>query len=209
MTVDAIIVDDRGVARCWWCGDDDEYRRYHDEEWGVPVTDDRRLFEKLALEGFQCGLSWLTILRRRDGFRAAFHEFDLERVAAMGEADVERLVRDPGIIRHRGKIRSTIANAGRAIALVEEFGSLSAYLSGFAPDAAPPPPRRREDLPSVTDESTCLSRDLKRRGWSFVGPTTMYAMMQAVGIVNDHVADCHRRSPTEAARRAVVPPVIR
>ena len=190
-----------GVPRCSWAaGGDEVYRRYHDEEWGRPVTGDAALFERLALEGFQAGLSWATILRKRDRFREVFHGFDLERVAAMGPDDVERLLGDPGIVRHRGKITSAIGNARRALEIVEEFGSLAGYLWPFAPPPAGPP----AGFVAATPESTALSRDLKRRGWTFVGPTTMYAAMQAVGMVNDHEAGCSVRPAVEAQRLPVL-----
>ena len=184
------------TRRCWWCGSDPLYVRYHDEEWGKPVTDDRRLFEKLCLEGFQAGLSWLTILRKREHFRQAFHDFDLARVAHMTGRDVSRLLRNPGIVRHRGKIESTINNGRRALELRDECGSLSAYFRRWRPAAAARPRRiTREFLTglSTTPESVALSKDLKLRGWTFVGPTTCYAFMQAMGLVNDHVDDCDFR----------------
>jgi DNA-3-methyladenine glycosylase I len=190
-----------GVPRCSWAaGGDDEYRRYHDEEWGRPVTGDAALFERLVLEGFQAGLSWATILRKRDRFREVFGGFDLERVAAMGPADVERLLADPGIVRHRGKVTSAIGNARRALEVVVEFGSMAGYLWPFGPAPAGPP----SGPVAVTAESTALSKDLKRRGWTFVGPTTVYAAMQAVGLVNDHEAGCSVRAEVEALRRPVL-----
>ena len=180
-------------CRCWWPGTDEEYLRYHDEEWGEKVTDDFRLFEKICLEGFQAGLSWLTILRKRENFRAAFARFDFNKVAKFDEKDVERLVLDAGIVRHRGKILSTINNAGRALELLAEFGSLHAYFLQFQP--AP----RKGGLDyatamsfTTTEESRALSKDLKKRGWSFVGPTTCYAFMQAMGLVNDHLDGCFK-----------------
>jgi DNA-3-methyladenine glycosylase I len=181
------------LVRCWWCGADPLYVAYHDREWGKPVTDDTRLFEKVCLEGFQAGLSWLTILRKRDNFRRAFANFDIDRVARYTPRDVTRLLRDEGIIRHRGKIESTINNAGRAIELREECGSLSKYFWQWQPDPASRPRRiKRETLMGMatTAESVALSKDLRRRGWTFVGPTTIYAFMQAMGLVNDHVEDC-------------------
>jgi len=179
-----------GKSRCWWCGDDPLYVAYHDDEWGRPVHDDRRLYEKICLEGFQSGLSWLTILRKRENFRRAFADFDFEKVAAFTERDVATLLSDAGIVRHRGKIESTINNARRCIDLVNEVGSLDAFVWQFATqeregDRATPP-----GLPSHTPSSTRLSKELKRRGWSFVGPTTMYAFMQSVGVVNDHLDGC-------------------
>jgi len=182
-----------GVKRCWWCGDDPLYIRYHDEEWGRPVRDDRRLFEKVCLEGFQAGLSWITILRKRENFRRAFADFDIERVSRFTARDVNRLLKDEGIVRHRGKIESTINNAHRAIALNDEFGSLSDYFWTWRPDRQSRPKRiTREALMQMatTPESVALSKDLRKRGWTFVGPTTIYAFMQAMGLVNDHVEDC-------------------
>ncbi|WP_404406035.1 DNA-3-methyladenine glycosylase I [Pelagibacterium halotolerans] len=198
------------ITRCDWAGSDPLYQHYHDTEWGYPVDDDTRLFEKLCLEGFQSGLSWLTILKKRENFRAAFAGFDIETVARFTEADVERLLSDAGIVRHRGKINSTINNAQRALALREEFGSLAAYFWRFEP--------RPEDRPgdlsweslrqiATTPASTVLSKDLKKRGFSFVGPTTCYAFMQAMGLVNDHVTECHCREKAEAERAAFVRPV--
>jgi DNA-3-methyladenine glycosylase I len=194
-----------GRARCWWPGDDPLYVAYHDEEWGRPVDDDRRLFEKLCLEGFQSGLSWLTILRKRPNFRDAFAGFDPTHVADFGDDDVERLMADAGIVRNRAKILATINNARRYPELVAETGSLAAYLWSFEPDAA----RRPATLDhatlmtfGVSDESKAMSRDLRRRGWAFVGPTTAYAAMQAMGIVNDHLDGCWARAEVEAARSA-------
>ena len=181
------------MNRCWWVGDDPLYIRYHDEEWGRPVTDDDRLFEKVCLEGFQAGLSWITILRKRENFRRAFRGFDVDRVARFTSRDVERLLRDEGIVRHRGKIESTINNARRAIDLRGEFGSLSSYFWKWQPDAASRPRRITKAVlkgMATTAESVALSKDLRKRGWTFVGPTTIYAFMQAMGLVNDHVEDC-------------------
>lgn len=191
-----------GVARCWWAGTDPLYIAYHDSEWGFPVTDDGRLFEKLSLEGFQAGLSWLTILRKRDNFRRAFAGFDFDRVATFTATDVERLLEDAGIVRHRGKIEATINNAGRALEVVEVFGTLAAYVWRFAPDRPNPP----GELPASTPESTAMSKDLKRRGWRFVGPTAVYAFMQAMGLVNDHLDGCSIRDRVEQARRSLVVP---
>jgi DNA-3-methyladenine glycosylase I len=192
-------------VRCTWAGSDALYRHYHDREWGRPVTDDNRLFEKLCLEGFQSGLSWITILRKRENFRAAFHGFDIDRVAAMGEADIERLLQDGGIIRHRGKIASTINNARSAQAIRAEFGSLAAYIWRFEPERSRGPIRAGE-IPAETEMSKRLSKDLKKRGFTFVGPTTVYAFMQAMGLVNDHIDECFARAESEADRgRAVVP----
>ena len=179
------------MTRCWWCGDDPFYMQYHDDEWGHPVTADVRLFEKLCLEGFQSGLSWLTILRKRENFRAAFAGFDLSRVAAFDDGDVQRLLGDAGIVRHRGKIESTINNAGRALALRDEFGSIYKYVSQYRP-ARVGRLTVDSEMPATCPESSAMSKDLKRRGWSFVGPTTMYAFMQAMGLVNDHIEGCER-----------------
>jgi DNA-3-methyladenine glycosylase I len=178
-----------GNVRCWWCGEDQLYVQYHDVEWGRRVTNDTRLFEKLILEGFQSGLSWLTILRKRENFRAAFDDFDAERIASYGEAEVTRLLGDPGIVRHRGKIESTINNARRYLELVEREGSLDAYVAQYA---VADPHRAEGDMPipSTSPQSVAMSKDLKQRGWSFVGPTTMYAFMQAMGLVNDHLEGC-------------------
>lgn len=204
--------DDRGSAdrcRCGWAGDDPLYRRYHDEEWGRPVTDDRRLFEKICLEGFQSGLSWLTILRKREAFRRAFAGFEPEVVAQFGEADVERLLNDAGIIRHGGKIRAAINNAARAVELREEAGSLAAFFWSFEPDADMRPERVTADYirgNPTTEASTHLAKALKRRGWRFVGPTTAYAFMQAMGLVNDHVEGCWVRDACEEERRDLVRP---
>jgi DNA-3-methyladenine glycosylase I len=185
-----------GVKRCWWCGDDPLYIRYHDEEWGRPVRDDRRLFEKICLEGFQAGLSWITILRKRDNFRRGFANFDVDRVSRFTARDVNRLLKDEGIVRHRGKIESTINNAHRAIELRDEFGSLSDYFWTWRPDRKSRRKRvTREALMQMptTPESVALSKDLRKRGWTFVGPTTIYAFMQAMGLVNDHVEECDVR----------------
>jgi len=198
-----LVVGDDGITRCPWGASSDEYRAYHDAEWGFPVTDDRRLFEKLCLEGFQSGLSWLTILRKREAFRRAFAGFDFEQVAPWDERDVERLLGDTSIVRHRGKIESTINNARRCLELVEAEGSLAAYVWRFEPA----PETRPSSLTwealqtmSQTDESRALAKDLKKRGWSFVGPTTVYAFMQAMGLVNDHVEGCAARAPALRSR---------
>ena len=190
--------------RCWWHGGQDDYLHYHDHEWGYPVKDDFRLFEKICLEGFQSGLSWLTILRKRENFREAFHHFDYHKVALMGPDDIEALLQNAGIIRHRGKIKSTINNAQCALALVEEKGALANYFWSFEPPASERPSViNHENLRSLTlpPSSTALSKDLKKRGWSFVGPTTAYAFMQAMGLVNDHLEGCYCR-PIAAAARA-------
>ncbi|MGH2888238.1 MAG: DNA-3-methyladenine glycosylase I [Solirubrobacteraceae bacterium] len=199
--VDGIVLGDDHVARCWWSGSAPEYRAYHDTEWGFPVSDDVRLFEKLSLEGFQAGLSWLTILRKREAFRRAFAGFEPERVAAFGERDVARLLADAGIVRHRGKIEAVISNARRAVELIETEGSLAAYVWRFEP------PARDGDLDraglaalAATPASRALARELKGRGWRFLGPTTVYAFMQAMGLVNDHLAGCDARARVMQAR---------
>jgi DNA-3-methyladenine glycosylase I len=178
-----------GVIRCWWCQGDPLYESYHDMEWGRPVTDDQRLFEKICLEGFQAGLSWITILRKRENFRRAFAEFDFARVAQFDDTDIARLLADAGIVRHRGKIEATITNASRAGELCNEFGTLSDYFWQYK--IADPPPFSLKR--STCDEAKAMSKDLKRRGWRFVGPTTAYAFMQAMGLVNDHVDGCELR----------------
>jgi DNA-3-methyladenine glycosylase I len=198
-----------GVLRCDWCRATPGYRSYHDDEWGFPVTDDRRLFEKICLEGFQAGLSWLTILNKREAFRRAFANFDAGALAAFEASDVERLLQDAGIVRHRGKIESTINNARRVLELREEFGSLAAYAWGFEPEAAARPRRvTREALRALPlcPQAVAMSRDLKKRGWTFVGPTTVYAFMQAMGLVNDHYERCDARERALAARRALAVP---
>lgn len=203
MDMTGLITGDDGRDRCFWHGGLDDYRRYHDEEWGRPVTDDNRLFEKICLEGFQSGLSWLTILRKRENFRAAFAGFDFEKVAGFDEEDVARCLADAGIIRHRGKIVSTINNARRAVALKDEWGSLARYFWSFEPGLEERPARMdyatlRANPTSPT--SVRLSKDLKKRGWTFVGPTTVYAFMQAMGLVNDHIEGCCCRPVIEEAR---------
>ena len=193
----------RPIPRCWWAGPSEEYIRYHDTEWGIPVTNDQRLFEKICLEGFQAGLSWLTILRKREHFRRAFLDFDHEQVARFTSKSVDRLLRDSGIVRHRGKIEAAINNAKRARELVREHGSLGAYLWRFEPrPESRPHPLTEEHLRRITTspESVALSKDLKHRGWKFVGPTTMYAFMQAMGLVNDHVEGCVTHPKAVAAR---------
>jgi DNA-3-methyladenine glycosylase I len=203
--VDGLVIGDDGRARCWWATGDPLYRPYHDDEWGHPVRDDTRLFEKLCLEGFQSGLSWLTILRKRDSFRRAFDGFDPGKVASYDDADVDRLLGDAGIVRHRGKIVATINNARRCLDLVDETGSLAAYLWSFEPDQATRPQRLDNATLmtlATTPESTALSKDLRRRGWAFVGPTTVYAAMQAMGIVNDHLEGCFARPIVEQERDA-------
>jgi DNA-3-methyladenine glycosylase I len=202
---DGIRVGPDGRPRCWWPGDDPLYVAYHDDEWGRPVGDDRRLFEKLCLEGFQSGLSWLTILRKRPTFRRAFAGFDPAAIAEFGDADVERLMADAGIVRNRAKILATINNARRYPELVAETGSLAAHLWSFEPDAeARPTTLDHATLLTfgTSPESTAMSRDLRRRGWAFVGPTTAYAAMEAMGIVNDHLDGCWVRPEVERARAA-------
>jgi DNA-3-methyladenine glycosylase I len=192
-----------GKARCWWAVGDALYESYHDNEWGRPVDDETRLFEKIVLEGFQSGLSWLTILRKRENFRRAFHGFDVERVARFGSRDAERLMSDSGIVRNRAKIEATINNARRCIDLRDEFGGLAAYVWSFEPDPAKRPNSiERETLLKMTtsDEAIAMSKDLRRRGWSFVGPTTAYSFMQAMGVVNDHLSSCAFRDEVEAER---------
>ncbi|QGJ72157.1 DNA-3-methyladenine glycosylase I [Planctomycetales bacterium 10988] len=191
--------------RCWWCGSDPEYLRYHDEEWGRPVADDQVLFEKICLEGFQAGLSWLTILRKRPAFREAFEEFDFHRVANFNEEKIEQLVGNAGIVRHRGKINSTINNASRAITLQKEFGTLAAYFWQFEPQSQPKITSKSEVVATIP-ESVALSKDLKKRGWSFVGPTTCYAFMQAMGLVNDHLAGCEFYDSVASLKSSFVVP---
>ena len=201
--MDRLITGENGVTRCWWCGTDPDYIRYHDDEWGRPTADDGRLFEMLCLEGFQAGLSWLTILRKRPRFRDAFSGFDIDAVAGYTETDVGRLLADAGIVRHRGKIEAAINNAQRAVELVESEGSLASYVWRFEPEAAARPAQITWNAlleMAQTPESRALSKDLKRRGWRFVGPTTVYAFMQAMGLVNDHVDGCASRPAAEQAR---------
>lgn len=203
---EGLITSERGTRRCWWCGDDPQYMAYHDTEWGFPVTDETRLFEKICLEGFQSGLSWLTILRKRENFRAAFAGFKIEKVACFTETDVERLLQDAGIVRHRGKIEATINNAQRAADLIDETGSLVDYLWDYEPGPKDRPSEMtRTVLGSLakTPNSIALAKDLKRRGWKFFGPTTAYAFMQAMGLVNDHLEGCHVREAALKARAAM------
>jgi len=195
--------------RCSWCGEHADYQAYHDTEWGFPVADDRRLFEKLCLEGFQSGLSWLTILRKRENFRRAFADFEFERIARWNERSVERLLKDAGIVRHRGKIEAVLSNARAARALRDETGSLAAFLWSFEPDESERSRRRdgaNQTAPSETAASRAMSKALKARGFRFVGPTTAYAFMQSMGIVNDHAETCDTRARVEAARRRFVRP---
>ena len=207
MNDDGIVRGDDGVLRCWWADSAPEYRAYHDREWGFPVIDDVKLFEKLSLEGFQAGLSWLTILRKREAFRRAFAGFDFERVARFGQREIARLLADASIVRHRGKIEAVINNARRALELVQEERSLAAYVWRFEP-ASRSGRLERAALRELaqTDESRALARDLKRRGWRFVGPTTVYAFMQAMGLVDDHLLGCEAGTAVERARVRFVRP---
>jgi DNA-3-methyladenine glycosylase I len=191
------IVGPDGKVRCRWCGAAPELLGYHDAEWGFPVDDDHRLFEKLSLEGFQSGLSWRTILAKRENFRAAFHDFDFDRVARFTQRDVERLLKNEGIVRHRGKIEAVINNAQRARELVEQEGSLAAFVWLYEPDKKK---LAKPQTVSTSDESLALSKELKKRGWKFVGPTTVYAFMQAMGLINDHVENCVIRAKVARAR---------
>ena len=192
----ATIVGPDGKPRCRWSGAAPEFLRYHDAEWGLPVDDDHRLFEKLSLEGFQSGLSWRTILAKRENFRAAFHGFDFNRIARFTPRDVDRLLKDEGIVRHRGKIEAVVNNARRARELVEHEGSLAAFIWRYEPGG-----KRRAGTASTSAESIALSKDLKKQGWKFVGPTTVYAFMQAMGLVNDHVEGCAISAKVERARQ--------
>jgi DNA-3-methyladenine glycosylase I len=187
-----------GRSRCSWCSAAPEFIDYHDTEWGFPVADDQRLFEKMSLEGFQCGLSWRTILARRENFRAAFHDFDFNKVARFTARDLDRLLKDAGIVRHRGKIEAVINNARRTLDLVEREGPLAAFIWRFEPDSLQ---LAKPQTASTFAESIALSKDLKKQGWKFVGPTTVYAFMQAMGLINDHVEDCVIRAGVERARR--------
>lgn len=206
---DGVVRGEDGRRRCWWPGGDPLYQVYHDGEWGRPSADDRRLFEKICLEGFQAGLSWITILRKRDNFRAAFAAFEPRALVRFGAADVERCLADPGLVRHRGKIESVLNNARRTLDLIDEAGSLAAFVWRFEPDPARRPSRLdRAALRGLaaTPESAALSKELRRRGFSFVGPTTVYAFMQSVGIVNDHLDGCFCRPAVEAERAAFIRP---
>jgi DNA-3-methyladenine glycosylase I len=187
-----------GKPRCRWSGAAPEFLRYHDTEWGFPVRDDHRLFEKLCLEGFQSGLSWRTILAKRENFRAAFHDFDFDRIARFAQRDVDRLLKDDGIVRHRGKIEAVINNARRARELVKREGSLAAFIWRYEPDAEQ---LAKPQTASTSAASIALSKDLKKQGWKFVGPTTVYAFMQAMGLLNDHVEDCVISAKVERARK--------
>lgn len=200
---------EEGIVRCKWPASHEDYLRYHDDEWGIPVDDEHRLFEKVCLEGFQAGLSWLTILRKRENFRRAFAHFDFERVARFNARSVERLLGDAGIVRHRGKIESTINNAKHACDLVDEYGSLGAFFWSFEPPKKSRP--KRLTLAAMrkltqSPESVAMSKALKKKGWSFVGPTTLYAFIQAMGMVNDHIEGCHARPLVDAARSSFTRP---
>ena len=194
----ATIVGPDGKSRCRWSGAAPEFLPYHDTEWGFPVSNDYRLFEKLCLEGFQSGLSWRTILAKRENFRAAFHDFDFDRIARFTQRDLDRLLKDEGIVRHRGKIEAVINNARQAQELVEREGSLAAFIWRYEPDMKQLVKPRTA---STSKESLALSKDLKKQGWKFVGPTTVYAFMQAMGLINDHVEDCVIRAKVERARK--------
>ena len=201
--IEGLIKDEANIHRCAWCQATPLYRNYHDSEWGFPVADERRLFEKICLEGFQAGLSWLTILNKRENFRTAFANFEAEQVARFDAADVKRLVADAGIVRHAGKIASSINNAQRVIELRREFGSLAAFVWQFEPDAASRPKRITLDAlkaSTTSSASIALSKTLKKRGWRFVGPTTLHAFIQAMGLVNDHLDGCASRQAALAAR---------
>ncbi|MDE3131763.1 MAG: DNA-3-methyladenine glycosylase I [Acidobacteriota bacterium] len=197
-----LVIGDDGRTRCAWAASAPEYRAYHDDEWGFPVADDRRLFEKLSLEGFQAGLSWLTILRKREAFREVFAGFDFRKVAEFGPREVAALLDDARIVRHRGKIEAVINNAQRALELVESEGSLARFIWAFEPARRGRPAPAPGALPGTTTDSVALARELKLRGWRFTGPTTVYAFMQAMGLVNDHLAGCHVRAAADAARAA-------
>jgi len=206
MTTEWLRTGGDGRTRCWWPGTHDEYVAYHDEEWGRPTIDDTRLFEKICLEGFQSGLSWLTILRKRESFRAAFAGFDIEQVARFGQPEVERLLGDSGIVRHRGKIEATINNAARAIETIEEHGSLAHFIWSWEPAGPEGDISEQSPVPALTPTSTAFSKELKRQGWKFFGPTTAYAFFQAMGLVNDHMPGCEWHSVIESERAQLVRP---
>jgi DNA-3-methyladenine glycosylase I len=208
---DGLIIGDDGRSRCWWHGNDPEYLRYHDEEWGYPVSDDCHLFEKISLEGFQAGLSWLTILRKRENFRRAFDHFDYQKIAKYDEPKILVLVEEAGIIRHRGKIEATINNAQKISEMISEFGSLAAYFWQYEPDQNNRPKHydyKTLSSLAVTEESKAMSKDLKKRGWKFVGPTTCYAFMQSMGIVNDHLEGCYCREKAIKEREQFTRPSV-
>lgn len=203
MNSNRLLPTDDGGFRCSWPGGDHPYIQYHDDEWGRPVTDDQKLYEKLCLEGFQSGLSWLTILRKRENFRQAFAQFNLETVARFSESDIDNLMANAGIVRHRGKIEAAINNARCALAMCDEQGSISRFFWSFAVDAPYGHNNDRVDADSMvatSAESTALSKELKKRGWKFVGPTTVYSFMQSMGLVNDHFENCHVRDECEKSR---------
>ncbi len=207
MTAEGIVRGSDGVKRCWWCVSDPLMQRYHDEEWGRPVGEDRRIFEKLCLEGFQSGLSWLTILRKRENFRRAFRGFDIDAIARFSARSIEKLMQDTGIVRNRAKIEATIKNARRYRALVEDAGSLAAYVWSHEPAARRRGLKHAELMQlTTTNEAKAMSKDLKRRGWAFVGPTTIYSAMQSIGLVNDHLTGCATRPHVEADRRSFARP---
>jgi DNA-3-methyladenine glycosylase I len=206
-----LFTDHTACTRCTWCVATPVYRHYHDTEWGFPVADERRLFEKICLEGFQAGLSWLTILNKRENFRTAFANFNAQELAQFDQADTRRLMLDAGIVRHAGKIASSINNAKRVMEMRREFGSLAAYVWQQEPDVSQRPAQLNFEVfktMTSTAASTALSKDLKKRGWTFVGPTTLYAFMQAMGLVNDHLEGCVSRQKALAARHAFTPPLI-
>ena len=212
MTTEWLRPTEHGAQRCWWPGDDDQYIQYHDTEWGRPVLDDTRLFEKLCLEGFQAGLSWLTILRKRENFRSAFHSFDMDEVARFSERDINRLLEDAGIVRHRGKIEATINNAARAVELIEETGSLAKHfwsIVSSAPNGRDGTPQHPSGLASTSPSAIALSKDLKKRGWKFVGPTTVYSFMQSMGMINDHLEECFVHGKCETKRIAALKKMTR
>ena len=204
-----LLTDTFEITRCAWCGEDTEYQRYHDTEWGVPIVNDQILFQKICLEGFQAGLSWLTVLRKRDNFRETFDNFDFKKISQYRDKDISRCLANPGIIRHRGKIESTINNAKKAIELVNEFGSLASFFWSFEPGMKNRPEKLTFAVASqitMSTESIALSKALKKRGWTFVGPTICYSFMQAMGIVNDHVLGCSRRDDIETLRDVLIRP---
>ena len=206
---DGLLTDTFEITRCAWCGEDTEYQRYHDTEWGVPIVNDQILFQKICLEGFQAGLSWLTVLRKRDNFLKEFDKFDFKKVSQYGDKDISRCLVNPGIIRHRGKIESTINNAKKAIELVNEFGSLASFFWSFEPSIKNRPEKLTYAVASqltMSTESIALSKALKKRGWTFVGPTICYSFMQAMGIVNDHILGCSRRDDIETLRDVLIRP---
>ena len=198
-------VRDGNRTRCWWCGTHDDYVAYHDDEWGIPIDDDQRLFEKICLEGFQSGLSWLTILRKRDNFRRCFKDFQFEKVARFRDRQITKMLGDAGIVRHRKKIESAINNAKQAVQLRDEHGSLSNFFWSFEPDSHRSPTSRQKVV-ATSPESMAMAKALKQAGWSFVGPTTCYAFMQSMGMVNDHLTKCESWSRIETARSKFVRP---